>query len=98
MELLIVAVIAFGAFTLFSMLRKNRNPMNQKCSDEVVQFILSGHFYDSDDNVREIKNIINRYQFDGLEGAHIASLAESKLRSLNVYSESVKRLLKHLYL
>ena len=97
-ELVLLALLGWCVFLFLSMLRRNRNPLNQRCSDEIVEFILSGHFHETESNIRGLKNIIENYHFDKLDGPHIASLVEVKLRSQNAYSDSVKQLLKHLYL
>ena len=100
MEVIVIVVIgvaAWVAFLFFSMLKKNKNPMNQQCSDEIAQYILSGHFHSTPETVAEIKRIVDRYRFDYFDGPHVASLVEMKLRQYGAFTESTKALLKDIY-
>lgn len=98
MEILIFLVLGWLGYLLISMIRKNKNPINQQCSDEIVSYILSGHFHTSPETSTAIKAIVAKYKFDYFDGPHIASLVEIKLRQQGAWSESTSRLLKEIYL
>lgn len=98
MEFIILIVVGWLGYLFFSMLRKNKNPSNQQCSNGIAAYILSGHFHSSAETAAEIKKIVSKYKTDYFDGPHIASLVELRLREHGAWSESTKRLLKDIYL
>ena len=95
--IVVIGVAAWMVYLFFSMLKKNMNPLNQQCSDEIAEYILSGHFHSTTETVAEIKRIVNKYRFDYFDGPHVASLVEMKLRQYGAFTESTKALLKNIY-